>query len=387
MSKIRIAFVTPHFGHVLGGAEINDFKLGRALQKQGHEVSYYFIHDADKALTHNAEAIGTVNSVQMKYWFGWACRAPWVLGKFLRHQFEQVFLSRLLAQHTQSLNKQDLILITGRPMLARLARHVKGRVVRSERGVSNQLYRQMFYEPDGVLFWGGCEEDHWAMEMEGLITLALKPAIDTENFNARTADPEVRNVMSGGLERPVVTYVGRLDPVHQVDQIVQAAIALAGEGLDFSLNIIGGGHMQQAINSAAKANLPEGHYHFHGRLPSPEVAERLRASDIFIINPRLTNHPISMMEAAACGVYVIAPELGRAPEILEKAGGFGALFRANDLEDMTRVLRDAITHKAYQQKPGDHQAPEFANWDDNAKRILEWSAQDLKPDAGREDAA
>lgn len=371
---------------MLGGAEINDFKLGRALQKQGHDVSYFFIHDTDKELSHNAVVLDNAYPVDMRYWLHWAYRAPGILGKVLRHQFEEIFLSKLLDQHKKAMTEQDLILITGRPLLAKLQRYIPAVVVRSERGVSNPRYRRMFFESRGVLFWGGCEEGHWAVSLEGVNKLALKPAVDDENFYPGMASPEIRNIMSGGLERPVITYTGRLDPIHQVDRIVEAAIDLAGAGCDFSLNIIGSGYMEKAVNDLAQQRLPEGHYHFHGRLASPDVAERLRATDIFIINPRQTNHPIAMMEAAACGVYVIAPDLGRAPEILENAGGFGELFRPNDLDDMKRVLQGAIKGKAYLQKPGER-APQFANWDDNAERLLVWYAHELKPGAERETAA
>ena len=77
-------------------------------------------------------------------------------------------------------------------------------------------------------------------------------------------------------------------------------------------------------------------------LPStPDVPAAMRSIDIFV-HPSLTEGlPNGVMEAMACGCTVVASRVGGCPELIEE-GRTGFLFRAGDLEDLTRSLTAAI---------------------------------------------
>ena len=84
---MKISFVTPHFGYIAGGAEVNDLNLGKALESMGHTVSYFYAYDQRLPLVDQARNVVS-HLVGMRYWYGFADRAPGIAGKVLRHLFE-----------------------------------------------------------------------------------------------------------------------------------------------------------------------------------------------------------------------------------------------------------------------------------------------------------
>ena len=73
-----------------------------------------------------------------------------------------------------------------------------------------------------------------------------------------------------------------------------------------------------------------------------DVPAAMRAIDIFV-HPSLSEGlPNGVMEAMACGCTVVASRVGGCPELIEE-GQTGFLFRAGDLDDLTRSLTAAIT--------------------------------------------
>ncbi|HTA46530.1 MAG TPA: glycosyltransferase [Bryobacteraceae bacterium] len=72
-----------------------------------------------------------------------------------------------------------------------------------------------------------------------------------------------------------------------------------------------------------------------------DVPTAMRAIDIFV-HPSLTEGlPNGVMEAMACGCTVVASRVGGCPELIDE-GRTGFLFRAGDLDDLTRSLTAAI---------------------------------------------
>ena len=60
---------------------------------------------------------------------------------------------------------------------------------------------------------------------------------------------------------------------------------------------------------------------FLGQRPKPEVAERVRGADVFVLPSLGDNMPCALLEALSCGVPAVASRVGGVPEVLDESSG------------------------------------------------------------------
>lgn len=112
-------------------------------------------------------------------------------------------------------------------------------------------------------------------------------------------------------------------------------------GLDVSLRIAGGGPLESCVMQAASANpsiQPLGH------LTRPELLSQMqRASALIFPSLWYENFPVTLVEAFACGLPVIASRLGAMAEIVDD-GRTGLLFNPGDAADLQRKVQWISQH-------------------------------------------
>jgi glycosyltransferase involved in cell wall biosynthesis len=152
-----------------------------------------------------------------------------------------------------------------------------------------------------------------------------------------------------GLARPTVISVGRLVPIKGFDLLLTACANVARveaarpprrPSLDLDLVILGDGPQRQSLDQRARRlgvrlTLP-------GFVPRPQVADWLRAADVYVQpsldlpSGRSEGLPVAVLEALAIGLPVVASQAGGLPELarhnhginLVPPGDVGALGRA-----------------------------------------------------------
>jgi glycosyltransferase involved in cell wall biosynthesis len=73
-----------------------------------------------------------------------------------------------------------------------------------------------------------------------------------------------------------------------------------------------------------------------GFLEPPALAEHLRAADLFVLATRADNHPLTVLEALACGTPVVASRVGGVPEQVTEATG--VLVEPGDAEALAAAV-------------------------------------------------
>jgi len=367
-----ILIVNPIFRYLRGGAEVNDLNLGMALRGLGHDVTHVDVLDPSRPGPAHGDDL-PVESVHMPFYFG----AGGLLGplghKMARQAFFWDFLGRLVRQQRERLARADLILLTGKPLLSRVARHVDTTVLLSVRGPTRRWGLPMARRAgSGVIFWGGCEEDHDPALLKGLDSIALNPAVEKHIFHPGPASPTWRERLAMGSDKAVVlTSVARLDPVNQTQCIIRAVASLSDPGR-VRLHIVGDGSLRAELERLAADLLP-GLAAFHGRLDRQEVGEVLRASDLFVMYPNWNNHPIALMEALSCGLYAIAPRTGRIPRIM--AGAPGLVVEGNRQKVLDQALAQALEDRPWQRRGTAVDLPGIRSWEENARQILDFATR------------
>jgi glycosyltransferase involved in cell wall biosynthesis len=140
----------------------------------------------------------------------------------------------------------------------------------------------------------------------------------------------------GPRERPPsasreVLYVGRLSPEKGVDTLVDAFSRL--DGCDLRLVVVGSGPQRAALERRAGPNV-----HFTGRLPPERARERMRGARALAFPSRwYETFGMSVLEAMAAGIPVLASDLGGTPEILGRRAGW--LVAPGDATSWAAALR------------------------------------------------
>jgi glycosyltransferase involved in cell wall biosynthesis len=88
-----------------------------------------------------------------------------------------------------------------------------------------------------------------------------------------------------------------------------------------TLDVIGDGELRPELSALAVRLGVERQVRFLGQRPKPEVAERVRAADVFVLPSLSENMPCALLEALACGVPAVASRVGGVPEVLDESSG------------------------------------------------------------------
>jgi glycosyltransferase involved in cell wall biosynthesis len=116
-------------------------------------------------------------------------------------------------------------------------------------------------------------------------------------------------------ERLRVLFVGALRPFKRPDMVAEAAARFPG--MDFA--IVGHGPMRAELEKRAIA-LPN--MRLVGNLSRTDLREQYRRSDIFLFPSRWEGSPKVIMEAAACGLPVIACKDYEPETVIDGETGF-----------------------------------------------------------------
>lgn len=142
-----------------------------------------------------------------------------------------------------------------------------------------------------------------------------------------------------GLKKPLtIVYAGRVSYEKSIDQVLRAFTIAAQKNPDLELLIAGGGpDVAKLKKLAGELNVADktvftGQYDRYG-----DLCRILQASDIFITASKSENMPITIIEAMACGLPIIAvSELGL--KELVKPGLNGELVPADNPSAMAQKI-------------------------------------------------
>lgn len=133
----------------------------------------------------------------------------------------------------------------------------------------------------------------------------------------------------------VVAMVARVSPEKGHVVLLDAMRLLVDRGVDVVAEIVGDGAFRPEVE-ARIAELGLGsHVTMVGEVHTDEVAERLRAADLFCLPSFFEGIPISIMEAMATGLPVVATAVGGIPELVvsDRTGFLVPAGRADALAD------------------------------------------------------
>lgn len=134
-----------------------------------------------------------------------------------------------------------------------------------------------------------------------------------------------------------ITFVGYFGKHKGVDLLIKAVGLLRNE--DIEINLVGAGSEQETYKKIATKCSVLHQLRFWGKLANKDIVNAYAETDIYCL-PSIwpENQPVSITEAMACGIPVIASNLGGNKELVQD-GVTGFLFEAEKVEDLAAKIK------------------------------------------------
>ncbi len=150
---------------------------------------------------------------------------------------------------------------------------------------------------------------------------------------------------SNASQKPVAgkvrfTFIGTFGR-HKGVHVLLGALPLLRHRNRVEVNLVGDGGQLPEYQKQLRQHHCEALVHFRGKLANSDIPGVLRQTDVFVL-PSIwpENQPVSITEAMASGVAVIASNLGGIPELVED-GKTGYLFEAGNSANLAEKM-DAL---------------------------------------------
>jgi glycosyltransferase involved in cell wall biosynthesis len=128
--------------------------------------------------------------------------------------------------------------------------------------------------------------------------------------------PATAGPTTGGADRLV--HVASLNRVKDQTTLLRAVALVHQSRPALRVDIAGVDTLDGAVERLAAELLPAGVVHFHGFVPSDELAPLYRAAALNIITSRHEAGPVAVLEAAACGTATVGTTVGHVADLASR---------------------------------------------------------------------
>jgi colanic acid/amylovoran biosynthesis glycosyltransferase len=143
------------------------------------------------------------------------------------------------------------------------------------------------------------------------------------------------------LEPPLIVCVARLRDVKRLDVLLEACALVRDAGRRFRCAIVGEGIERASLEGLRRALDLDADVEMPGAAEQSEIRSWWQRAAIAVLSSRSEGMPVSLMEAAACGVPAVAPGVGGIPELIAH-GETGIVTEPGDPASLAAGLIDLI---------------------------------------------
>ena len=191
------------------------------------------------------------------------------------------------------------------------------------------------------------------------------PAVDSQLFHPRRANPEMRARLLGGRSnRQLLLTVSRLAAEKNVGFLADVVKKLPGA----CLAIVGDGPDRAALERRFEGTDTQ----FIGYLKGEQLAAAYASADAFVYASETETMGNVILEAMACGSATIAPNAGGIPNLMSN-GVTGYLYEPRDLQGAVETTAMLLADESLRNRVGQaaRLAIEERNWEHSIGRVRE----------------
>ena len=176
----------------------------------------------------------------------------------------------------------------------------------------------------------------------------VSPGVDLEKFKSKNKF-ESREKLGLSQTSKILLSVGRLEPIKGYDVLINALSFLnISDDFDVRLLIIGGDSKSQneleRLNSLKLKHGLSNQINFLGAIDHDELPIYFSAADVFVMPSAYETFGIAALEASACNLPVIAPQVGGLKSVV-KHGQTGFLSVNKSPESLMHYLEILLKNK------------------------------------------
>lgn len=168
---------------------------------------------------------------------------------------------------------------------------------------------------------------------------AIRNGVDTEEFRPVPDPAPLRARLGLDPAHPLIGMVQRLSPEKDPANLLEAFRIISREVPDARLVVIGDGPLRPELEQQAADAGITGRVLFLGE--RPDVPRILPALDVFCLPSRREGISLSLLEAMACGLPVVATAVGGTPGVVAE-GRSGLLVPAGRPDLLARALLQVL---------------------------------------------
>jgi sugar transferase (PEP-CTERM/EpsH1 system associated) len=216
---------------------------------------------------------------------------------------------------------RDILPLSAEPLRRRLFRRLCYRLADRVFAVSREL-KQEYVSALGI------SPDLFRVIYNGVATKLFFPSVEERDIQRRKLGISPNTVVVGS--------VGRLDAVKDHATLLRAAEIAVIQGTDLCVVLVGDGPQRAALEQLLQT-MPalRSRVTFAGR--TFEVAQWLRAFDIFVLPSLFEGTSNTLLEAMSCGLPVVATRVGGNIELFEEDKS-GLFFEVYDFQGLAAHL-------------------------------------------------
>ena len=168
-------------------------------------------------------------------------------------------------------------------------------------------------------------------------------------FAKGRANKEIYEKYGIPRNKPIVLYVGRVDPEKSIDVLMEAFIQAHPKMPDAHFVVTGDGTARPKLEKMAeKAGLAD-YVHFLGRVIGDDLPQIYRTGTLFATASKTETQGIVLLEAMAAGLPCIAVDKGAVGDVVKNTKN-GYLCQPDDVDEIAKSLVRIITDKDRQKR-------------------------------------
>jgi glycosyltransferase involved in cell wall biosynthesis len=377
---MHIVHATSFFLPCLGGIEQYVYQISKRLVKRGHKVTVYTSRTPKDA--NPEEWIDGILVKRLKptgHIFGYPIM-PSLSIEMLRQKAD-IFHAHINAPFvvesvsaTSLLENVPLVITYNQGSMSLKAIFERNSVFSNSLGLAYQgllsfdfkIARKIIVVSKAVMKFSGLFQ-----KFQSKVTY-IPNGVDTDWFTSEGIQSESsKTSIPKNDNEKVILFVGRFVAFKGVDVLLKAVRLLIKKGLNVRVVLVGNGPLRTYLMDIARKFLQD-KATFIGAIPHAKLPVYYRASDVFVY-PSKTNSdgmPLAILEALACGVPVVASNVGGIPCIFDGAE-CGILVPPNKPKALASAIECVLSEESFRyslSKNAREHALSFS-WDKITKQI------------------
>ncbi|MFZ2836228.1 GDP-mannose-dependent alpha-mannosyltransferase [compost metagenome] len=167
--------------------------------------------------------------------------------------------------------------------------------------------------------------------------IAVSNGIDLSRFQPGPVDPAIYKKFHLPMDRPIISYIGRLDAEKHLSVLVKAFARIHKE-TNAHLLIVGDGTDADRLHYLARELSIISHVSFTGRVTDEEITALHRVGSVYCMPSPAELQSIATLEAMASGQPIVAVDAGALRELCQD-GRNGYLCTQDDDEQIAERLK------------------------------------------------